>query len=1037
MDAFDELVDAPASGDVFDEIAPEKSDIFDEVESEKPAQEKAWNAWTGEVSPELKAQAPWMVPQKVGPPPSLEPVMAGGAEKVLGPSEQTKKDKARADILKQSIEKSSQAAQRDLTNAELATLGENASRAVDFLGATGRLLGLASEHIGNISEDVVRGDVGTRGQTSFFPRFMAGTEQSIAGPELGPVSKGVIGATKSLPMIAGAMALERMGVPPQMAFGALSASEAAGAGGGLPEIVQAGVVGAAVPESAAIGREIAVKGLKTAVDRGLLSANRTAVQKSLEALGGQVGLQTFFGGLSIPEIAALPPDKRWDAIIQNGIQNAAFLAMDIPKFRRGTPSETLTELISDYRAKQGPMGSVLKQPAERGVVTSIGVEPKPRTLTPATRGDDNPNLWVTGESHADARLKLVPEHGEFQKMPQNEGFIYVDENGVKHWKSRAEALGIFKELTGNENPKLRDPNGLSSEDFEPNNAKTLMDVEQTSGKATEAKVAEPPTRPTPATNPGMRLEQLRSFTDRTPAEEAEFAALNEKNAAANAVRMTQYQQIIDNAKTPEAIAITKKMIEGAKTLTPEQKAELLKLFPSESAATKPTETITERQVIPSEEKRQETQGVQVAQTEPVTAAPAAPPTTEPKPVEPAAAPVAQEGGIVGLGAAEAGEAAPGVQIEQLTQALQNVRESKAPIGEQVKQAFSIGDRLATVKDAIGRALSGMKAAGDVIVNKWRGVEKIDDLLRAKGDLSQAIESRGWRLRKWEVAAKKAIPNARDQAAIAKWVDAGGDRATLERGLAEAPARYKQAYQDALNLSGDKLTSAQNVQNYFEARLQEAIDAGVLEHGIENYIHRIYEGKPDLIKKALAYTQTGLLKTNPGLAKKRAFQFDWEAEKAGYTPVQSFIKRITAYEASLSKAIAAREFIKKASEMKAADGRPIVDIKGVGIPVESAEGVREATLIKPKFNPAKNSEEFLPTGEKNPNYRGDYATRDYRALSRWKWAGTDAGGKPIMVQGDVAIHPDYAGRVDALLKPSQVRFGPYGKDVCAQCLAHHR
>lgn len=382
---------------------------------------------------------------------------------------------------------------------------------------------------------------------------------------------------------------------------------------------------------------------------------------------------------------------------------------------------------------------------------------------------------------------------------------------------------------------------------------------------------------------------------------------------------------------------------------------------------------------------------------------------------------------IGMGGARAGEPAPGTQIEQLTQSLRNVRESKLPLREQIKESFNVGERLATAKDAIGKALTGLKSAGDTIINKWRGVEKIDDVLRAKGDLSQAIEERGWRLRQWEKAAFKAIPNPRDQAAISKWVDAGGDTAALQQGLANAPAKFKRAYQDALNLSGDKLVAAQNIQNYFESRLQEAIDAGVLDHGIENYIHRMYESRPDLQQKALTYTQTGLLKTNPALAKRRVFQFDWEAEKEGYVPVQSFIRRITAYEAALSKAIAAREFIKKVSELEAPDGRPIVDIKGVGIPIMDPAGVyKEATLVKPKFNPAKNSEEFLPNGDKNPNYRGDYASRDYRALQRWKWVGSDSGGKPIFIQGDVGIHPDFVTRVDALLKPSQVRYGPLGK-----------
>jgi hypothetical protein len=41
----------------------------------------AWDAWTGEASPQLNARAPWMVPaEKVEPPPSLTPESAPGPD---------------------------------------------------------------------------------------------------------------------------------------------------------------------------------------------------------------------------------------------------------------------------------------------------------------------------------------------------------------------------------------------------------------------------------------------------------------------------------------------------------------------------------------------------------------------------------------------------------------------------------------------------------------------------------------------------------------------------------------------------------------------------------------------------------------------------------------------------------------------------------------------------------------------------------------------------------------------------------------------
>lgn len=410
-----------------------------------------------------------------------------------------------------------------------------------------------------------------------------------------------------------------------------------------------------------------------------------------------------------------------------------------------------------------------------------------------------------------------------------------------------------------------------------------------------------------------------------------------------------------------------------------------------------------------------------------------PVTTETKPAvataeKQAKAPGVEQGpgvvgteGSLGPGAQAAKQPMP-AQIEQLTSAFGQKAPAKERLQAAVRESFSFGERISQAKDAVSRAVAGLKSAGDRIWKALSTFEKPDDLLKAKGELSAELETRGWRVREFAKAVKRQIPDVRRRAAIAKWIDAGGDAATLQQGLANTKPAYRQAYADALKLSGDDLTAAQNIANFFEARLQEAIDAGVLEHGIADYIHRIYEKDSPQRKNMLAYVQSGILSKNPSLAKKRLFQFDWEAEQAGLKPVRDFLPRITDYETSLSKAIAAREFIKKLTDMKAADGRPIIGVKGVGIPIEDpVTGAREGTIIKPlgDFKKASNPADPL-------NYRGDYKDREYPALSKWKWVGSDAADKPIFLQGDVAIHPEYVGRIDALLQPSQVRFGRFPK-----------
>lgn len=359
-------------------------------------------------------------------------------------------------------------------------------------------------------------------------------------------------------------------------------------------------------------------------------------------------------------------------------------------------------------------------------------------------------------------------------------------------------------------------------------------------------------------------------------------------------------------------------------------------------------------------------------------------------------------------------------IEQYTEAIKDITGEKAPLGERIKQAFDLGERMSTAKTVVGRSIDGIRAIGDSLIQKWQGVNDIDELMREKGYLSKSAEQRGWLTRLWEKTAKRAVPRPSRQAAIRKWIDAGGDMSELRRGAAETKPEFRQAYVDAQNLTPDELKVAQEARNYFEKRLDEAIDADVLKEGVEDYIHRMYEHRPNQRERALAYVQSSILKTNPALAKRRVFQMDWEAEKEGFKPVQSFIPAIAEYETSLSRAIAARKFVARANELRdPEDNRPIVDIKGVGIPITDEEGERTGTLIKPQYNPAGSNE------PNSPNFRGDYVTRDYPALQKWKWVASDTDGKPIFVQGDVSIHPKYVHRFDALLEASRVRYGRYG------------
>lgn len=380
----------------------------------------------------------------------------------------------------------------------------------------------------------------------------------------------------------------------------------------------------------------------------------------------------------------------------------------------------------------------------------------------------------------------------------------------------------------------------------------------------------------------------------------------------------------------------------------------------------------------------------------------------------------------GPGAQTAGtDIPPGAQIEQLSQAFRQITAQKTPLLQKVKEAFNLGQKREISQNLIARTLSALKTSGDYLIDTWRGQMDLDPILKTKGETSAELETRGWRLRQAMKDMRRAVPSRAAREAISKYVDAGGDMEKLRQSAETVPSGRRKPYVRAMQLTPEEKLAAGHIQSFFESRLQEAIDADVLAHGVEDYLHRIYPRDTQWRRGIINAVQNSLLDTRtPGLARKRVFEIDADAERAGYFPVNDFIPRITDYEASLSKVIASRAAVKKFTEIKMPDGRPMLDVSGIGVPVENPEGIREATLIKPSFKPGEA--QFDENGKPNKNFRKDYQSRDYPALKRWKWATNDAEGNPIFVQGDVLIHPDAVHRVDALLEPSKVRRYPVAR-----------
>ena len=354
------------------------------------------------------------------------------------------------------------------------------------------------------------------------------------------------------------------------------------------------------------------------------------------------------------------------------------------------------------------------------------------------------------------------------------------------------------------------------------------------------------------------------------------------------------------------------------------------------------------------------------------------------------------------------------ELAQLTDAVRTMAVGQAK--PQLKRTYSLGEKLSQFKDAANRAVDGLKTVGAYTKMRLEGMPKWDGLKAAVGRRQLDLAESSATAREFADKALRAVPDAIDREAISNYVDTGGDVNMLKNGLAETKDIYKKGYERALNMTPEQKVLAENIKNYFNSRLNDGIEAGVLESGIEDYIHRTYEKDSPWKQGVIAELRSGVFTGKPALAKQRVFQYDFEAEKAGYKPVKDFVRRISEYDQSLNKSISDRRMVKEMMSEKMPDGRPSIDVAGVGTLVDG-KGDTDPLLVKSQTK---------SKGETPKDNRADYIAYDHPALRKWKWINTDDAGKTTMLQGQVLIHPSALKQIKAVFGKSSIRQNPIGR-----------
>ena len=377
---------------------------------------------------------------------------------------------------------------------------------------------------------------------------------------------------------------------------------------------------------------------------------------------------------------------------------------------------------------------------------------------------------------------------------------------------------------------------------------------------------------------------------------------------------------------------------------------------------------------------------------------------------------AREGGFETLGAAKKGEGfSTKANIAQLTESLSREPASTS-VAERVSQSKKIAESISGTKDTLARAanvvLADGVAARDILLRppKWTSFED------ALGKFDGAIQVNARDLREFSHRVGQSFPNKVRREAITNWIQAEGNAELLGQRAKASKSRLRRGYEEAARLTEDEQIFARNISSYFDGKLEEAIDAGLMEQGIENYVNQIWH-RPDNPVANLLMAEAGRraqLRPNPSFIKKRIFATYFEGEQAGFKPKNKDISfLVSAYDQAFNKAIYSRALIKSLLERKAEDGRPIATPSGGGIQVPKGEQPPEAYLVFPRARPEEAA---------------DYRPINHPALRKWTWATKDAEGKPIFVQGDILIHPAHARHLKNAFGTSALRKSRIGRGV---------
>lgn len=256
------------------------------------------------------------------------------------------------------------------------------------------------------------------------------------------------------------------------------------------------------------------------------------------------------------------------------------------------------------------------------------------------------------------------------------------------------------------------------------------------------------------------------------------------------------------------------------------------------------------------------------------------------------------------------------------------------------------------------------------------------------------------------AIEKAIPSPVRRAAITNWIQAKGDATELRnRAMATNNLNLRRGYEAALTLTPEELAVAGKVRQTYDILRKRAVANGIEIGELDNYVNQLWNRS---VLKDFGTTFGGRkLNASVRYAKQRFHESFFHGEQAGLTPETKDIgKLLPIYMAEVNKAISDKQFVADMAKGKASDGRLLLAPRGGGKVIEGTTPEEKGSVL---VFPDRASEDTA-----------DYKSLDQPALHAWKWAASDENGRPTLVKGDLAVHPEAATHLKNILGQSALR-----------------